>query len=170
MLLSLLIATSIIPQTSKVDWKVYRLEGTTASAEFPSAPTLRPHGLYSNNNSNGNTAYSLRLYGLQWMKEQSGLVLVYTDLTHSEQTENFLPGFWDNHVVKSKLITEISRDFRKTEKGATLDGTYHFGNSVTARVRLILDGNRLYQQLATWPNDKPNPDRVNRFFDSLKLK
>jgi len=152
--------TSQTPAVQDPAWLTFQDDQKAVAAQFPGWESFRPYP-------------GPILKGAYNRKGTSSFILVYCDLPKGTDPQTFLPKAYDDHVAGVKWARIVSREFGSWQGLPAYDGVFLVGSGTreaTARIRLVVLGNRLFQQYAQCntlaPEDKALADR---FFDSLKL-
>lgn len=160
------IATVILGQQARLwplDWNVVVLAGTNVTVEFPQKTTSIDQSIRGRDLSD-------RLLGARTTHGYTGYVLVYCNLPKDADPKTFLPAAWDEHVEKmNKGSVVLSKEFGQWQGKPTLEGSYQLGKKSYYRVRLVISGNLLYQQLAVSGDGAYDKQVFDRFFNSLKF-
>jgi hypothetical protein len=148
------------PVAQDFEWLPYRDEQRAVSVEFPGWQPLQPHP-------------GPILKGAFVRNGNALCVFVYCELPKGTDPKAFLPKAYDDHVARVKWARSVSRNFGEWQGLPVYEGEFRIGSlerEITARVRLVVLGNRLFQQYAQWrTTDRDRKPVADRFFDSLKL-
>jgi len=159
--------------TQEPKWLTFQDPQKAVSVEFPDFGSLQKHAPFRSLNSSNSSAGAPILEGAFTRNRNSSFVLVYCDLPKDADPVTFLPKTYDDHVAKVKWARQVERKSGEWNGCPAYEGAFLIGTEereVTARVRLVVLGNRLFQQYSQWKSSSMEDKiLVDRFFESLRL-